>query len=116
MSDSRGIETLTAEDFRSNLGSSFQLIAQQPSDAPSISIDIELVEVSEHAAYPTGAFRTPFSLLFHGPLEPVMPQATYRLEHPGLGSFDLFTVPVGPDEPTTPGQPPTAMRYEIVFG
>jgi len=45
-----------------------------------------------------------------------MPQGMYRLEHEGLGAFDLFVVPIGPDEPSVAGQRPTATRYEIVFG
>jgi hypothetical protein len=52
--------------------------------------------------------RTPFSILFRGPLEPVLPQATYPLENDAVGTFELFIVPVGPDE----GE----MQYEAVFG
>jgi len=51
--------------------------------------------------------RQPFTLLFHGPLEPVLPQAVYHLEHEAVGAIDLFLVPLGPDQ--------DAMRYEAVF-
>lgn len=116
MSNGRSLETLTAEDFRNNLGTSFLLAAGSPESAPSAAVEVELVEVSEPAASGPGTFRAPFSLLFHGPIKPVMPQAIYRLEHERLGTFELFIVPIGPDEPTAPGQAPTAMRYEVVFG
>ncbi len=36
-----------------------------------------------------------FSLLFHGKVRPRIQQGTYRIEHPSLGAFDLFLVPVG---------------------
>lgn len=51
--------------------------------------------------------RQPFTLHFHGPLEPVRPQSTYRLDHESIGPIDLFLVPLGPDE--------AGMRYESVF-
>jgi hypothetical protein len=51
--------------------------------------------------------RQPFTLLFHGPLEPVLPQAVYHLDHEAVGAVDLFLVPLGPDQ--------EAMRYEAVF-
>ena len=36
-----------------------------------------------------------FSLLFHGNRRARVQQGTYRIEHPSLGAFDLFLVPVG---------------------
>jgi hypothetical protein len=110
--DDRSLQTLTAEDFRGHRGTRFRLTGGTPPG----SIEAELVEVTEHAAGPPGPFRAPFSVLFHGPLQPVLPQGTYRLEHGHLAPLDLFNVPVGPDEPSVPGQATTAMRYEAVFG
>ena len=81
-----------------------------------MSLDAELAEVTEHGAAASGRFRAPFSVTFHGPLQPVLPQGSYRVQHEKLGALELFIVPVGPDEPDDPGQPPTAMRYEAVFG
>ena len=37
-----------------------------------------------------------FSLLFTGPSKNAFAQGTYTIEHPTLGSFALFLVPVGP--------------------
>jgi hypothetical protein len=81
-----------------------------------VAIDTELVDVTEYPARPSATLRVPFSVMFHGPLQPVAPQGIYRVEHAELGALELFIVPIGPDEPTAPGQPPTAVRYEAVFG
>jgi hypothetical protein len=75
-------------------------------------MELDLAEISEASAAVAEAAaahgrRTPFSLLFRGPLQPVMPQRMYTLEHPELGRFDLFLVPIGPDA--------TGMQYEAVF-
>ena len=48
-----------------------------------------------------------FTLLFRGPLEPVLPQAIYPLENARLGHLDVFVVPVGRDE--------GGVSYEAVF-
>ncbi len=115
MSDGRSLEVLTAADFRDNIGSQFLLTAGPSGSGPAALTEVALVEVNEHAAGAPGNFREPFSLLFHGPLTPVMPQAIYRLENEQLGALELFIVPIGP-APAPAGQPPTAMRYEVVFG
>jgi hypothetical protein len=47
-----------------------------------------------------------FSVMFLGPAESVLPQATYRVEDEGE-AFDIFIVPVGRDE--------RGVRYEAVF-
>lgn len=48
-----------------------------------------------------------FTLLFHGPLTPVLPQRIYHFDHAAVGSFDIFIVPLGPEA--------GSMRYEAVF-
>ncbi|MGH3157823.1 MAG: DUF6916 family protein [Streptosporangiaceae bacterium] len=111
MTSERSLDTLTAEDFRDHKNTRFRMTG----DGSPASFEAELVSVTEYTDNASGTFRTPFSVLFHGPLEPVLPQGTYRLEHDGLGTLDLFIVPVGPDTPE-PESEPTAMRYEAVFG
>jgi hypothetical protein len=69
---------------------------------------LEIVLVQAKAlAHGDGRPRTPFSLVFRGPLQPVMPQRTYRIEHADLGELDIFLVPIGRD--------PQGVRYEAVF-
>jgi hypothetical protein len=92
----------TLETFAGRLGETFRV--GEGVDA----LDLELVEVTVGIARPHAGGRVPFSLVFRGPLEPVLPQRMYRFEHAELGTFELFIVPLGPDE--------DGMRYEAVFG
>jgi hypothetical protein len=54
--------------------------------------------------------------VFRGPLEPILPQGIYRLEHEHLGALELFIVPIGPNKNANSAEGPTAMLYEAVFG
>ena len=73
------------------------------------AMDVELINAtvlgSASAADP--ARRKPFSILFRGPLTPAWQQRIYRVEHDGMGSFDLFIVTVGPKN--------GGMEYEAIF-
>ena len=51
--------------------------------------------------------RIPFSVVFEGPLEHVLPQRTWPLDHAELGRLEIFLVPLGPEG--------DAMRYQAVF-
>jgi hypothetical protein len=115
MSTGRSLEALTAEDFRGIRNSRFRLTGGPHQDGSPAAFDVELADVTEYPATASGTFRTPFSVLFHGPIEPVMPQGIYRLEHEQLGPLEFFIVPVGPSQPSAAGADP-AMRYEAVFG
>jgi hypothetical protein len=112
----RTLETLTAADFKSLQGTRFRLIGKSSAgNGPAVSVEAELADVSENAPGPPGASRTPFSVVFHGPIEPVFPQGIYQLEHEQFGTLELFVVPIGPNE-VAPSETPAAMRYEVVFG
>ena len=67
-------------------------------------IELELVHVSELQSTPHQEI---FSILFRGPLEILLPQRTYQLEHEQMGMLSLFIVPVGKDE--------QGYEYEAVF-
>jgi hypothetical protein len=43
---------------------------------------------------PDGSRFESFSLLFHGPHDPALPQGTYAFHHERLGNLDLFMVPI----------------------
>jgi hypothetical protein len=49
-----------------------------------------------------------FSLVFRGPVEPLLPQRTYRFVHDELAALDIFIVPIGRDD--------AGVRYEAIFG
>ena len=57
------------------------------------------------------AGREPFSVLFQGPAEPVIPQQTFTLVHDALGRLAVFMVPVGRDGDPRRGP----VLYEAVF-
>jgi hypothetical protein len=116
VTNERSLESLTAADFRGNQGTRFRLSSGSAEVGAPASFEAELTDVTEYPATAVGTFRTPFSVLFHGPLEPVMPQGIYRVEHEHFGTLDLFLVPVGPNASGESGEAPTAMRYEAVFG
>ncbi|MBV9196332.1 MAG: hypothetical protein JO168_19520 [Solirubrobacterales bacterium] len=100
MFSERSLASLTAEDFRPLVGTHFGVAA-----GPFAS---ELIEVNELDRTAGPGLRLPFSLVFRGPLEPLLRQGIHRLEHGQLGELDLFLVPIGPDQ--------AGMRYEAVFG
>jgi hypothetical protein len=72
-------------------------------------VEATLVEVQARGqALGQGAgSRQPFSAVFRGPEEPVLPQRIYALTNPALGEIHLFLVPIGPDQ--------EGLRYEAVF-
>lgn len=93
----------TRETFAPYLSQGFRLESERG------SLELELVEAKSLASgSPDPERREPFSLLFRGPAEPVLPQSIRRLEHAELGSLEFFLVPVGPDGAGR-------MLYEAVF-
>jgi hypothetical protein len=71
------------------------------------STAVELVLESATAAGEWPGGRDPFSLVFLGPGEPMLPQAIHVLRHAGLGVLEIFLVPIerGDD----------GVRYEAIF-
>ena len=97
------LDKLQSTDFSGCLNQVFQLRLEELDPIP-----LELVSVTELGAPYMPGGRRPFSLLFLGPPSPrYLLQGTYRLEHEGLGTLDLFVVPLGPQE--------GRMQYEAVF-
>jgi len=98
----RMLESLAVGDFSGRIGEGFRV--------PLVdgSIVLTLAEVTDLARKDhAGPRRAPFSLVFRGPLSPVLPQRIWPLEHAALGRLEIFLVPIGPD--------PEGMRYEAVF-
>ena len=96
----RDLALLTAGDFESYVGSWFGTHYQGTETA----VRLDQVGLIGAAG---GAGRQPFSLLFRGPSSVPLPQQIHRLEHDGLGSLDLFLVPVGADG--------NDLLYEAIF-
>ena len=96
------LASLTPASFEGRSGERFAL-----SSAGGESVEVELAEV--RALGGDSDARDPFAVIFVAPLEPVLPQRIYTLQHAELGTFDLFLVPVGPDREGR------GMQYEAIF-
>jgi hypothetical protein len=90
----------TFETFEGRVGETFHVTG------PLSDIAMTLTSATTWGA-PGVSQRQAFTLEFHGPLAPVLPQAIYRFEHDTIGGIDLFIVPLGPKE----GE----MLYEVIF-
>lgn len=96
------LDAVSAADFNPHIGSAF-LIRFTDGE-----YTLRLAEVTEQPAlgWP-GSSRSPFSLVFSGPAQPILRQGTYLLQHDVLGDLTLFIVPIQPDS--------SGSRYEAVF-
>jgi hypothetical protein len=90
---------LMVTDFEPRGGETFCL------RAPDRELALELVEIRRLGD--SGREGGAFSLLFRAPSGPFLPQAIYAIEHPALGTLDLFIVPIGPI--------PGGNGYEAIF-
>ena len=96
------IGDVTVETFAGREGQAFTI---QFADA---RLELTLAEVGrppEH--WGRSERRAPFSVVFRGPLEHVLPQRVWPLDHEELGQLELFLVPIEPKDGD--------MRYEAVF-
>jgi hypothetical protein len=105
------LEQLTNDHFAPHVGTAFRF---QLDTATWVAL--ELVEVAEQTARPAlpawlasaQPTRIPFSLVFRGPMAPVLPQHMYHVEHDVLGKIeDLFIVPIAAT--------PAGLMYQAVF-
>ena len=82
------IAELSAADFAPRINDDFHIVT------PGGRLELKLVEVRELgvAMRKGGAF----ALTFLSPPGPFLPQAIYPLDHPALGTLELFLVPLGP--------------------
>jgi hypothetical protein len=81
------LASFTVDTFHGRVGETFSL--------PADGVDLALVSAEAKPAGPGIREGGAFSLLFHGPAEPMLEQAIRRVKHPELGEFGLFLVPVG---------------------
>lgn len=89
---------MIAADFEQAIGQAFTI------DAGQQRISLELSAVTRIASSPREGGG--FSLMFRGPREIALPQATYRLTGNGV-AHDIFIVPVAADA--------AGRLYEAVF-
>ena len=90
---------LSKEMFGAQLHTRFQV-----EYALGQTVELELTDVREGKAT---ARQEMFAPTFLGPGHLYLPQQMYVFEHPIMGQFDLFIVPIGQDE--------RGFYYEAVF-
>lgn len=91
----RSLDELGLATFAAQLNSIFHV-----TDGPAGHVDLKLIEASpakvsaRQRADAPDANHEKFSLVFSGPKEPLLAQRIYRFEHPQIGSFEIFIVPI----------------------
>jgi hypothetical protein len=98
------LEDFTLDTFSGRIGERFAIRLESGEE-----LEAELVEANALGAADAEprVARAPFSIVFRGPSDPVLPQRIYRFAHAELGDFELFVVPIGRDDSGT--------SYEAVF-
>ena len=102
------LEQLTVGDFGGHLNAPFPILLETGE-----RLDLELIE-ARSLGEPGGSprrepGRPPFSLIFRGPIDRLLPQRVYTVEHPTRGSLGIFLVPLGPEGD------PKGLHYQAVF-
>ena len=95
-------DRLDLATFHPRVGQTFDVEITERS-----SIQLTLTEANLGPWQPHDGPATAFELLFQGPSDPILPQATYRLTHADLGPLDIFIVPIGQSNDGT--------TYQAVF-
>jgi hypothetical protein len=95
--------------FEPHIGSTFQIVS------PGVpTLELTLVEVEDQTVidrpHDPSLRAQPFSLIFHGPLSPVVRQQILDLEHAILGRMQIFLVPLGPDKKVK-----EKLNYQAIF-
>ena len=99
------LDQLTAAAFLPQEGSEFTVDIGD--GGPLV---LRLMEVVRFPLQPNAPRTEPFSLLFVGPADPVLPQRIHALDHPVMGPLEIFLVALGPV-----GRDDARMRYEAAF-
>ncbi len=83
------LDSLQSTDFSAHVGQPF------PLKAGEMDLVLTLREVKLLGHRRTDASRDPFSLEFHGPAGVRLPQGIVALEHPTLGTLEVFITQIG---------------------
>jgi hypothetical protein len=76
--------------------------------SPDGQVRLSLTRVEPLPVQPHAPRAQPFTLVFVGPPEPVLPQRIHHLGHPVLGTLAVFLVPIGYNDAGS-------VLYEAVF-
>ncbi|HMG35195.1 MAG TPA: hypothetical protein VKM94_14745 [Blastocatellia bacterium] len=93
------LESLGASNFMEYVNTTFRIMDEVASGTALKLTDV--VDIGESHG------QVQFSLRFLGPLDRLLLQSTYRIDHDKLGELSLFLVPIGRDE--------SGFQYEAFF-
>ncbi|MEP6731835.1 MAG: hypothetical protein ABJE10_14405 [bacterium] len=94
-------EQTTIATFTPHLGDTFRMVVNDEWEIHMVLVEAEALDADSRSV------REPFSLIFRAPPQAVVAQQLFRLEHDDIEPFEIFLVPLGPDE--------LGMRYQAVF-
>jgi Domain of unknown function (DUF6916) len=99
---------LVSETFASRIGEPFEMILATGERLETVLVACEATKYGDAEDLRERLGRVPFSLHFASPdRERYAPQQTFTVRHDELGEFELFLVPLGPEE--------RGMLYEAVI-
>jgi hypothetical protein len=79
-----------------------------PFEVDGMAVRLDLARIDRFPDHPGAPRAAGFALLFVGPAQPILDQRIHRLTNEGLGTLEIFLVPLGPG-------PEGPARYEAVF-
>jgi len=80
-------ESISHENFSGHLNALFRI------DVAETSQELELVEV-EVGDSVDPSLREPFTLIFQGPKDSILPEGIHNLSNDDAGSFELYIIPI----------------------
>jgi hypothetical protein len=101
------LEQFTIDTFTPLTGQVFKASVEGMAPLELVLESVNEISVSGWRPDDAAEHRKPFSMVFVGPPQLVLPQAIYRFEHETVGAFEIFIVPIGRNA--------EGVRYEVVF-
>lgn len=95
------VELLRHEDFAPHVGKRFRFEGWHG------TLDLAAA-ILHHTAAAPGTVRTPFTLLFHGPVGDILPEGLYRADIEDGPTFELYIMPI---HTVAPGR----QEYQAMF-
>jgi hypothetical protein len=99
---------LTISDFVGHVNDSFRIALGKEEVLELQLIEARTIGESRRTA-PPGIREQPFSLIFRSARDRLLPQQIYPIEHPTLGTLEIFLVPLGPAPDST------GLQYQAIF-
>jgi hypothetical protein len=101
------IEGATSETFAPHVGDRFAVAPAEGDPFEAVLSSCDETPYGSPEQWQRDLDRVPFSLMFHAESDPGVQQQVCSLDHAELGTFELFLVPLGPDD--------QGWRYEAVI-